>query len=148
MVVLGVLAVSLKQGTPELSGMLVQGQRLACQVLIHDPCVASLHFHQQFDLHSKPARDPLQCKPLALRCPAFRLYPRRPPCEDRILDGPASGEKGSKCRNLLDCTLRGCTSHPRNTFSCTITRLEAGSCSSWEVYSRAWSTQGGLLVTP
>ena len=27
-------------------------------------------------------------------------------CEDRILDGPVSGEKGSKGRSLLDC-IRG-----------------------------------------
>ena len=34
------------------------------------------------------------------------LLPRVSPCEDRVLGGPASGEKGSKGRNELDC-IRG-----------------------------------------
>ena len=32
--------------------------------------------------------------------------PEAGPCEDRVLDGPASWEKGSKGRNWLDC-IRG-----------------------------------------
>ena len=35
-------------------------------------------------------------------CPAF-CYKAREVCEDQVLDGPASGGKGSKSGNSLDC---------------------------------------------
>ena len=38
--------------------------------------------------------------------PAGAAHSPMPDCEDRVLDGPASGEKGSKGRNELDC-IRG-----------------------------------------
>ena len=75
--------------------------------LLHRPIILAVEKSTCSNLH---CREMLIC---CLRCRVSEtLDPeqvREPQggrgCEDRVLDGPASWEKGSKGRNVLDCIL-------------------------------------------